>query len=351
LLASVDGFPKISSLPGDLSISNATSLADIRGFGSLTQVNSVSFTSLPVLTTLAGFEALTSSTRLDIENVPLLTSLAPFSGVHGQADIYVNKTAVLDLTGLDGITGGYFAVSENPKLTSLKGAGAVTTTTGLDISSNPKLTSIAALSKLTSVQGAVTILHNDVLASLTGLEALTTVSGSLGLVSNPLVATLAPLSALRGDVGALYVADMAVTDLHGLEGLQSVADILAIGSSTDGSDPGTTKLASLHGLDGITSAGSLDIVDNAMLADLGALAKLQTVSSFVSIRGNPVLKKLGLSGMTSVGAELSIYDNQSLSQCEGIVLANRLGKTCGGLEVVCQDICTCPGNTGTGTCP
>jgi hypothetical protein len=352
-LTNVDGFPSVTSLNGDLYINDAATLRDLKGFSKLTNATGLVLTLVPELTSLTGLEGITSLPRIGIEDAPKLASVGGLSGVRGTSELLFRQVGVANFAGLEGITGGYFIVNDNPALTSLAGLAGFTDPTTVDVRFNKKLTNIAALSSMKSVQGDLVIMQNDALTSLNGLQNLTTVTGYIDIGENPLVTTLAPLAGVHGKLAGLFVSGSGLVDLHGLEGITGTQYGLGIGTSNwNENQVGTAGLTSVRGLEGITSVGMLTIRNNEDLVNLSGLANLKTVEYDVVIRGNAALTKLaGLYGITSIGGQLAIFENPLLPNCEAVAFATHLNTTCGPNEVVCQDVCTCPGNNGTGTCP
>ena len=103
--------------------------------------------------------------------------------------------------------------------------------------------------------------------------------------------------------GALRIERTDLTDLTGLECLQSVTGIVTIGWN-DG-------ITSLQGLRNLQSVGqNFSIVAMNGLTDLGGLDSLASVGRHLVIRDNTGLVSLnGLEGVTSVGGNLEILRN------------------------------------------
>lgn len=163
--------------------------------------------------------------------------------------------------------------------------------------------------------------------------------------------------------------------------------------SIDGSDPAALNLATLAGLESITSAGRISVVYNAALVSIAGLDNLRMVGGYLRIEHNPALRTIArLQNLASVGGslnivgsaleslsgleniesasflilrsndallglgplaswpenvltgEIQIYDNASLAQCEVEAFDERQ------TEPGARCLAACYGNEGTGTC-
>lgn len=153
------------------------------------------------------------------------------------------------------------------------------------------------------------------------LPDLTDVGGSLTIGQDGLTTTLPDLeglSSLRSVGGGLTIKHSgSLNNLDGLRGLES------IGTSSDSaglSIVGNDLLSNISALPPLQSAIPFDlyIVDNPLLEDLAPLRDLRTVSR-LQVSGMPLLTDLDdLSGITSLGADLLIYDNTALTSLDGL---------------------------------
>jgi hypothetical protein len=146
------------------------------------------------------------------------------------------------------------------------------------------ITNLNGLNVLTSIQGGMFIVFNDLLASFNGLENLTSVGGGVTLdYNNP------------------------VTSLSGLENLASIGGWLGIGYNM--------HLSSLTGLENLTTlGGGLSIANNDILASLLALQSLESASiNNLMIVNNPSLSRCEARGicdyLANPGATSTIYGN------------------------------------------
>ncbi len=100
-----------------------------------------------------------------------------------------------------------------------------------------------------------------------------------------------------------------IENLRGLSQLKKVTNGVIISRQK--------HLASLKGLDSLTSAGSLFIEYNDRLENLTGLEKIES-ANFLTIRDNPML--LNISGLSSIiyGGQVRIADNDTLSSLDGL---------------------------------
>ncbi len=80
-----------------------------------------------------------------------------------------------------------------------------------------------------------------------------------------------------------------------------------------------SALASLTGLQGITSIGDLSIQYNDALTSLAGLENVTSIELHLYIIGNDALTSLtGLEGLTSIGGTVEIYKNRNPDKPGGI---------------------------------
>ena len=177
---------------------------------------------------------------------------------------------------------------------------------------NPALEYLTGLENLTSIGGNLTINGNSILINLSGLDNLSTVGGSLSVSNNPLLIDISDLGSLSSIGGGL---------------------ILGYGSWL-GSPLGNPSLASLTGLEGFTTLAWLQVIGNHALTDLNGLNNLQSVTGSIRIGGNGGLTSLsGLDALISIGGDLEIgyagyygwVSNPSLSDLTGLEGLTEIG--------------------------
>jgi hypothetical protein len=158
----------------------------------------------------------------------------------------------------------------------------------LYICENPNLTSIAALGTALSGDfgGTIEIYASPSLESLAGLEGLTSAGDSLNFGGLPLVADLVPLGNLTAVDGALGIAGWG--------------------------------MASMEGLEQLTTAGSFRIVENPQLVSLAGLEGLLSVEDNLSIHDNPMLPQAEAEAFAAgvdVGGSVTICNNLGGPAC------------------------------------
>jgi len=284
-------YPNCTELKGDVTIS---------GYD-ITNLNGLS-----VLTSIAGNLSITENNSLTS-----LTGLDNLTSIGG--DLWISENyALTSITGLIGLTsiGGRLWIYRNA-MTNLTGLDDVISIGGdLSITGNVVLTSLAGLDNVISIGGDLSIDDNPVLTSLTGLEGLTSIGGILFISGNSLTSLmgLVNLDSIGGDLIIFY--NYALTSLTGLEGLTSIPGNLVISINN--------SLTSLAGLENATSVGNLEIKYNNALTSLEGLYGLTSISGHLDIRYNPVL--VSLTGLDNIDAgsltDLYISNNTLLSTCE-----------------------------------
>lgn len=215
---------------------------------------------------LQGVECVRDSiiVSLDVTDLTPLTSLRAAGWLKFEAPLLPSLEGLEQLTELrhDLVLGAYLPdngcvgtqVATLAPLMSLAHVGA------LHICNNLSLTSLAGLGAALEgdMPGKITVASSPSLVSLSGFEGLTSVGLQLELVGLPLVESLQPLAALERVEAAFTLA--------GLNGVTS-----------------------MEGLEALTYAGSLLIVENAGLVSLAGLENVMVVGDNLSIRNNPLL--------------------------------------------------------------
>lgn len=210
--------------------------------------------------------------RMFIRGCPQLAELGPtgLSGVqHVTGNVEIANTALTNL----GPTG----------LSSLLTVGD-----SLDFTGNPVLVDIGSLAQLTSVTNSFTLQYDPLLTSVDVSHAT---FGGFYLDQDPALTSfrLPPLPAqlTRAFIrGCPQLSDLGST---GFSGLQRVTAQLMV-ANTALTNLGPTGLSSL------TSVGArMDITGNPLLADIGSLAQLTSVTSYFVMQYDPLITSVDLS--------------------------------------------------------
>lgn len=263
------------------------------------------------------------------------------------SDIEINGTDITNLSGLSNITsiGGDLWIHSNSQLQSLSGLENVSSIEGkLWIIDNDAITNLIGLDNLSSVEGDLVISQNDNLQNLVGLGSLTSISQSLIIGGYEFgneydgIDNLGSLSGINNleSIGADFVIqwNSSLVNFSGLENL------LTIGGNFQLEE--CYALENFTGLEGLISIGgemylqenfalkslsgleNLNVISNGLsikattLEDINSLSNLNTIDGELMIRYNSFLSDL--SGLDNINANsisnLSIYNNDSLSNCE-----------------------------------
>jgi hypothetical protein len=181
------------------------------------------------------------------------------------------------------------------------------------VSHNPRLESLEALGSLRTTD----ILHLDDDPSVTTLRGFENLSrcGTISVSRMSGLSDVDGLAALRGDVILEIVDNAALTSLSALASARPTS----IRITANGA------LATLDGLDRAGDIVSLWLADNPLLTDLESLRNLTRIRSFLKIQNNDALTSIaGLRGLTSVG-NLSVLGNNRLENLDGLAALAAVG--------------------------
>jgi len=239
-------------------------------------------------------------------------------------------------------TGNYTATTQ-AQIDAL--AGCTSINGNLTISA-PNATYLNSLSSLTTVNGNLMIANGTNLTNLDGLSNLTTVTGNL-VIGATNISDLNPLTSLTTINGLVLNANNSLTDIQALSNVS--------GSLTGNIEiMNNQNLTNLNGLQNITQAASLNILQNPVLQNINGLSALTTLtnnfSNTLNIESNPQLSSLnGLNNLVNLPnnggvrilnntlltdisalatisniAYLEIMDNTNLSTCAIAPICNLL---------------------------
>lgn len=210
-----------------------------------------------------------------IDASPAITNL---DSLHNITDVTewltVTQTSITDLTALNGlITAGIIQITENPLMTEFG---------------------------MTSLEHASLFFFND-LPALTSIADLTN-------------------NFTTGFGGSLYIGNTGLHDLHGLEGLTYVGNMIITGNH---------QLFSLQGLENITSSEfGISLTFNDSLLLLGALSQITSIptGTFECSYNNTLNGFNGLGNLTFIGGGFWIVGNNGLETLAdlnpGLVIEN-----------------------------
>lgn len=186
--ADVDNFslvyPNCTELEGELSISGYD-ITNLEGISSVTSIQG----------------------NLVVSDCESLADLTPLSNLVSVGSIFIQYNYMLDnLMGLDGITTVPTGLNiyGNPNLTSLTGLENITSIESLEIVDNPMLGDLNGLNNLISVGEMFEIVGGESLNDLTGLSNLTSISGTILITENNNLTSLTGLE----NIDASKISDL-----------------------------------------------------------------------------------------------------------------------------------------------
>lgn len=406
------GFPRLTRA-GRISIALCSHIESFVGSPDLKSVSSLVLSSLDRLRTLEGLESLTSiSGHISLWNLPVLQNflgLHNLKTVGGHVGIE-RADALVNLAGLEQLTRiqGVLEIAYNERLQTTQGLSHLTQLGGLRIHNNAKLSAIQGLGTVSEIPGSV-LLMNPMLSDISGLKSLQTIGtltisnlspqqaltlqGLSGLkrirrnfvLNNNNLNRLNGLEALEHIGGEFYLRENRLKDLDGLSALKTVGmldiylenelvslkglhpsiQVLSIKinranallhiralshiKSLDRLELFYLPLASLQGLDKLTTVGNLVLGGMPRLTSLAALASLEEVQSSLglidlealkdvklanlkAVQGDIQIDKcpllegfLGLEKLTSIKGNLFIYNNDTLKHLQGLNALQSIG--------------------------
>ncbi|MEQ1744998.1 MAG: hypothetical protein ABMA02_06215, partial [Saprospiraceae bacterium] len=244
-------------------------------------------------------------------NIVNLNGLSHITAIKGGLT-FTYTANLVDISGLaNAKIGGNLIVEHNFDLTSLSALRFDSTLSNIFISNNPKLTNLKGLDSVRTVTGNIVVESCPKLTTLSGLENLLSVGGSFELKSLNLLQNLEPLGQLEF-IGGEFKMQLVWfgPDMHGLESLKSVGN-LHIGNAG--------ALQSLAGLENLNNISQdLVLYQNGALYDISALAGVKRLENTLEINANSSLKKLdGLQNLTRVG-QLNLAVLPSLNNLDAL---------------------------------
>lgn len=277
-----------------------------------------------------------------IENAEDVAGLSGYQSVEGS--LIVSRAVLTDLTGLErlkSIEGNLEIMwSTVSTLAGLEGLQEI----GGDLSVSGTIRTFSGLDKLKTIGGSIRLHTAYGLESLEGLERLRTIGGSLSVGPRCSdLRSLDGLSSLKYIGGALSVSygGQYPEEMHdSLRKLKEVGGYVFISSHVEPSLPDISldKVKSIGGL-GIYLYGTETIVKFGKLKQMGSLAieENRYLASF---------REMGLQGITSLDAGLSINRTKKLRNFEGLEGLSSIGQ---GLSIwLTQDLTSLSGLDNVG---
>jgi hypothetical protein len=214
-LQNLEGLNNVSSVGRHFVLQGLPYITDLSGIEGITSVGSgIGIYSNDLLTSLSSLSVEQVDGYVSISNNSSLKNLRGLEGLTEiPNDLYISGNESLDsLVGLNSLVnvGGICIISDCPNLTSLSGLDNVEHLGALSIEDNENLENISALGNLTSLNGYLRIDSNEKLSSLSGIDGIDAGSiTDLSIAYNSLLSSCAVESIcnyLLNPGGIIYVS-------------------------------------------------------------------------------------------------------------------------------------------------
>jgi hypothetical protein len=353
-LGSLAGLSKLTRVGGDLIIRGNSALTTLAGLEGLVEVGrrvvieeNAALTSLEALGGIGGADGHTLRALIVRKNYNI-NSLVGLEWVRGASDaLILESLEVNSLAPLSGLAGdvAHVRLAETSGIEGLEGLAGIRAVRVLELEGNQGLKDMDGL-KVTQISERLVVRDNAELASIGGLEQL-----EQDLAANP------PQPRALGDV--MIAGNERLVNLTGLDGVRRMGTLEVRGNAaltgwwTDYQGvselerlvvEGNGALVALTGLYTLTSAPSVEILDNDALTTISmdGLSQVEELriegngaltgqsSSFLSlyrierliIEGNGALSSLNLlSSSATIYALLRVVNNPMLPPCAAAPLA------------------------------
>ena len=291
----------------------------------------------------------------DINNLNGLSVLTSFGG-----SVRIRYCDLLtSLAGLDNITsiGEDLIIEYTDGLTSLTGLGNVNSIGGdLNIRLNSSMVSLYGIENLDSISGSLLVYRNYVLTSISGLDSLSSINGGVSIIFNDALLSLDGID----NIDHAYIEDLSIHDNASLSycEVQSICDYLVspngavniykngygcqnpaqIANSCGNPMPclpyGNYYLCYQTEIDNFQTnyPGCTELMGDVTVEGYD-ITNLDSLIGLISIEGNlnmscinpagfpcnPILNSiLGLANLTSIGGDLYLQGDTSLTSLEGL---------------------------------
>lgn len=199
--------------------------------------------------------------------------------VRVMGDLRINGTDQVDLRALSSLrsVSGTLFITNNEKLTSLKGLEQLEHAQSIVVANNSALTSVSSLSSIKALRN-LTVANNPALAVLSGSDFLSHLDG-------------------------LVIVNNGIRSARGFESLVSVGDLVIAQNP---------ELIRAKALSSLEYCQNVDIEHNPRLAPTSLLESLREVSGQVILKDNKGL----------VGSDVALRLNEQLSPTTGYIAQN-----------------------------
>jgi len=227
-ITNLDGFGNLQTITGDFSISNgnipgtSVKLKTINGFNKLTSVK-YSFGLETAagsgdqlvgydgpLNSIKGFQSLKTVGAMFNIGGKNLTDISGFSSLEsiGQ-DVRIITTGLTGLEGLSKLSSSgasesrLIYITDNTKLTSLKGLVSLANVSGIYIARNAELKDMQGLEKIKSMKYGILISQNNKIVNIDGLANVDGGTTSINITGNPVLAGLCGITKMIKSGGTI----------------------------------------------------------------------------------------------------------------------------------------------------
>ena len=173
------------------------------------------------------------------------------------------------------------------------------------------ISDLSPLVAITEITGNVVVQLNLV-SNLMGLNQLQSIGGDFKVSSNEDLTSLGDFTALQSIGGTFQVSNNAVlTSLGDFSTLQTIGGDFVVGEY----DAGNAVLTSLGNFTALqTIEGDFDVHYNDDLISLGDFTALKTIGGWFDVYGNDDLTSLGnFTALQTIGGDFDVYDNDDLT--------------------------------------
>ncbi|HET8828829.1 MAG TPA: hypothetical protein VFM79_05785 [Pelobium sp.] len=181
------------------------------------------------------------------------------------------------------------------------------------------VTNLKGLSDIKKIDGKFTIFKST-LTNLAGLENLESVGDALSIGSNESLKNFDALKSVKKVGGFLLInANPVLENIEGLKAIKNIGGYLQVTNNA--------KLVDLKGLNAVQGIGKyIHIVNNTLLENLMSSNTLKSINGQIQIRSNPALKSLvGFNNLEEKTIKnLILRDNASLAFCNSEVICKYL---------------------------
>lgn len=316
-ISNLDSLLGLTAINGSLYFGSTSASLDLHGLDSLQFIGQAFWLSNAQFTGFNGLKSLkTIGGDIRIYGSPMLTDLTGLESITSVGgDLVFRQNEKLEsFAGLSQLTaiGGKIDISQNIALTHLGGLNNIASVQGISVSDNPVLADLHGLESITMLNGDAIIEGNAALTTLAGLNNLTAVSGNVSVNTNNVLADLSGLNALSS-AGELHILNnAALTDMSGLENLAMITGDFEISQNN-----AMTTLAGLSGLH--TVGGKLSVTNLPALLDINGLSSLTTLGGDLTIEQDPLITDVaGLANISSWGQGIYITGNNGLLNLHGL---------------------------------